>query len=104
MDFTSLDQVRTRIDELDNQLVALIAERGKCVKAAAAFKTDDAAVRAPDRVQQVVDLARHRASEQGLPEEIIERVYRAMIGAFIDYELHQHQQLTQPKSRPDAPA
>ena len=54
-EFDSIDAVRKEIDQLDHQLVALIARRGECVKAAAGFKKDSAAVRAPDRVQQVID-------------------------------------------------
>ncbi|WP_369789895.1 chorismate mutase [Rouxiella sp. WC2420] len=93
MEFSSIQDVRNQIDQLDNELVRLIAQRGKCVKAAAAFKTDHADVRAPDRVQQVLDKVCIKAADEGLPEEIIEKVYRTMIGAFIDYELEQHQKL-----------
>lgn len=92
-EFDSIDAVRKEIDQLDHQLVALIARRGECVKAAAGFKKDSAAVRAPDRVQQVIDKVRAQAKAQGLPEEIIEQVYRAMITAFINYELQQHSEL-----------
>ena len=35
--FTSLADVRLRIDAIDRQLVALIAERGACVAQAAGF-------------------------------------------------------------------
>ena len=93
MEFDSIDAVRKEIDQLDQQLVALIARRGECVKAAAGFKKDSTAVRAPDRVQQVINKVRGQAKAQGLPEEIIEQVYRAMITAFIDYELQQHSEL-----------
>ncbi|WP_182058683.1 chorismate mutase [Pantoea sp. ME81] len=93
MEFDSIDAVREEIDQVDQQLVALIARRGECVKAAAQFKQDRAAVRAPDRVQQVIDKVRVQAKAQGLSEEIIEQVYRAMITAFIDYELQQHGEL-----------
>jgi len=93
MEFDSIDAVRKEIDHLDQQLVALIARRGECVKAAAGFKKDSTAVRAPDRVQQVIDKVRSQAKAQGLPEEIIEQVYRAMITAFIDYELQQYSEL-----------
>ncbi len=93
MGFDSIDAVRKEIDQLDQHLVALIARRGECVKAAAGFKKDSTAVRAPDRVQQVIDKVRNHAKAQGLPEEIIEQVYLAMITAFIDYELQQHSEL-----------
>lgn len=97
MNFSSIEDVRNRIDEIDSQLVRIIAQRSECVKAAAAFKADHAAVRAPDRVEQVINKVRRQAIEAGLPEPIIEKTYRAMIGAFIDYELGQHNQLQKTK-------
>lgn len=97
MGFSSIEDIRNRIDEIDSELVKLIAQRSECVKAAAAFKSDHSAVRAPDRVQQVINKVRKQATEAGLPEVIIESVYRSMIGAFIDYELEQHDQLQKDK-------
>ena len=83
MTFTTIEEVRNRIDQLDRELVNIIARRAECVKAAAAFKTDHSAVRAPDRVQQVIDRVRRQAAEAGLSEVIIEKIYRTMISAFI---------------------
>lgn len=97
MDFSSIEDVRNRIDQIDIELVKMIAQRSQCVKAAAAFKSDHSAVRAPNRVQQVIDKVSQQATEIGLPTVIIEKIYRTMIGAFIDYELSQHDQLRQEK-------
>lgn len=96
--FSSIEDVRGCIDRIDSELVKLIAQRAECVKAAAAFKSDLSAVRAPERVQQVIDRVREKATEAGLPEVIIEKVYRSMIDAFIEYELEQHRQLQQHKN------
>lgn len=101
MNFSSIEDVRKRIDEIDSKLVKIIAQRSECVKAAATFKVDHSAVRAPDRVQQVIDKVRKQATEAGLPEVIIEKIYRTMIGAFIDYEPEQHDQLRKKKSELD---
>ncbi|WP_194816821.1 chorismate mutase [Nocardia sp. XZ_19_385] len=90
----SLDEVRARIDALDAQLIRLLAERQGLVRTAATFKTDEQAVRAPDRVARVVTLARERAAAAGLAPEVAEAVWRAMIGAFIDLELSEHAELT----------
>jgi isochorismate pyruvate lyase len=87
---SSLSDVRARIDELDTQLVDLIARRQALVEAAAAFKKDEQAVRAPDRVQQVVDRVRAKAGAAGLDPGVAEAVWRAMITAFIDHELAHH--------------
>lgn len=68
MTFSTLADVRSQIDSIDSELVSLIAQRAECVKAAAAFKTDHSAVRAPARVQQVIDRVRERRLPQGYPK------------------------------------
>ncbi|XVQ07011.1 chorismate mutase [Spirillospora sp. CA-255316] len=83
----SLAEVRAGIDAIDADLVRLLAERQALVRAAAAFKGDEQAVRDPARVERVVALARERAAAAGLSPLVAESVWRAMIGAFIDLEL-----------------
>ncbi|SDN33735.1 chorismate mutase [Allokutzneria albata] len=85
----SLAEVRARIDALDSELIRLLADRQALVRAAAAFKTDEQAVRAPGRVEQVVALARERADKEGLEPAVAEAVWRAMIAAFIEWEMDQ---------------
>jgi isochorismate pyruvate lyase len=89
-DPASLAEVRLLVDEIDEQLTTLLARRQQLVRKAAEFKTDEQSVRAPDRVEQVVTAARERAAGCGLSPEVAEAVWRAMIGAFIDYELTTH--------------
>ena len=86
-EFADLAGVRAAIDALDEELVALLARRERLVRAAARFKTDAAAVRAPGRVEQVVARARRLAGTSGGSPEVAERVYRAMVAAFVDLEL-----------------
>ena len=57
-DCRSLAQVRAEIDRLDEQIVRLLAERGGYVLAAARFKNSADEVRAPQRVEQVIDNVR----------------------------------------------
>lgn len=91
---TSIEEVRQQIDQIDRQVVAVLARRGNFVTQAAAFKktTDD--VRAPARVEQVITKVRGLANEAGASPDVVERVYRAMIAAFIDEELKAHSALT----------
>lgn len=86
----SIEQVREQIDALDRRIVQLLAERSGYVHQAARFKTDADAVRAPQRVEQVIAKVRALAAENGAPVEVVEQVYRAMINAFIDAELAEH--------------
>ena len=83
----TLPEIRERIDALDRRIVALLAERERWVVAAGALKSDEAAVRAPDRVEQVIAKVRELAEGEGGSPEVVERTYRALIAAFIDLEL-----------------
>ena len=87
----SLDRVRAEIDSLDDDLVALLARREQLVRRAGALKSDASAVRAPDRVEQVIAGVRRRAESHGAEPDIVERVYRTMIDCNIDLELRQLQ-------------
>ncbi|CAI8912116.1 MULTISPECIES: chorismate mutase [Pseudomonas] len=91
---TSIEEVRHHIDGIDRELVALLARRGNLVNQAAAFKKTHDDVRAPARVEQVIAKVRALAAESGASEEVVERVYRAMIAAFIDAELKAHAALS----------
>lgn len=87
----SLADVRAAIDDLDDQIVALLALREQQVRQAALYKKDAAAVRAPDRRAQVMARLRDRAREEGVDPEVVEAVYTAMIDAFIQLELREHE-------------
>ncbi|WP_448318436.1 chorismate mutase [Streptomyces sp. CO7] len=93
----SLDEIRDRIDALDAEMVRLLARREELVRAAAGFKKDEQAVRAPDRVERVVAAARAEAERAGLSPQVAEAVWRTMIAAFVDLELTAHGRL---RSRP----
>ncbi|CAA9434722.1 MAG: hypothetical protein AVDCRST_MAG35-2839, partial [uncultured Quadrisphaera sp.] len=60
------------------------------VRRAGALKGDEAAVRAPGRVEQVVARALAAAAELGADPDVVERTYRAMVAAFVDLELRAH--------------
>ncbi|WP_083521444.1 chorismate mutase [Arthrobacter luteolus] len=82
-----LDAVRTAIDEIDEEIVALIWRRERLVRLAGGLKDDDAQVLARDRVDEVITHVRQAAEAQDQDSTVVERTYRAMIDAFIEYEL-----------------
>lgn len=86
----TLADVRARIDALDDQGLALLADRQRQVELAALHKTDEAAVRAPDRRTRMMRRLRERAVIEGVDPEVVQRVWTAMIDAFIDLELRRH--------------
>ncbi|MHA7286207.1 chorismate mutase [Arthrobacter sp. MDT3-44] len=82
-----LAAVRVAINEVDEQIVSLISRRERLVRRAGALKRDDASVRAPARVEQVITNVRGYASQQGVDPTVVEETYRAMIAAFIEFEM-----------------
>jgi isochorismate pyruvate lyase len=85
-----IEAVRTEIDALDAQLVAVIAQRQRWVEVAGSLKPDRDAVRAPDRVEAVIQKVRALAETAGADQTVVEQTYRAMIAGFIDLELRVH--------------
>lgn len=86
----SLGEVRTQIDRLDKQLVALLAERQGYVEQAVRFKRDVSEVAAPDRAAKVMIQAVAEAQVVGADPMVVGKVYQAMIQAFIAYETERH--------------
>ena len=82
----SMDEVRIEIDRIDAQMVDLICERFAYVDRAWQLKDSPADATVPWRIQQVIDKVRARAETNGLPPELVEALWRQMIGWFIQYE------------------
>jgi isochorismate pyruvate lyase len=85
----SLDRVRAEIDDIDDELVAVLARRERLVRRAGNLKDDELAVRAPDRVEEVIAGVRRRAEGHGADPDIVERIYRTMIDCNIDLEMRE---------------
>jgi isochorismate pyruvate lyase len=92
-DCATLADVRREIDRRDDAIVRLLAERGRYVLAAARFKGDAAAVRAPERVAQVIARVRALAEREGGLPDVVEQGYRALIDAFTDAEQRARERL-----------
>ena len=83
----SLDEVRENIDRIDSEIIRLIAQRGKYVAQAAAFKKSETEVRDSSRVEAVVQKVRSTAEQCGADPDMVEAVYREMIARFIASEM-----------------
>ena len=70
----SMDDVRVEIDRIDY------------VDRAWQLKKSPADATVPWRIQQVIDKVRARAEKNNLPPELVEALWRQMIGWFIQYE------------------
>jgi isochorismate pyruvate lyase len=83
----SLGELRARIDALDTQIVALLAERALCVRDATRFKRDAFQVSAPARQAQVFARVRSlaEAHEEKFPglADVVEATYRTLVAGYI---------------------
>ena len=67
-------------------MIDLIAERYSLVRQAAHHKKTEADVAAPKRVEQVIQRVRAYAEDRRVPADLVEAVYRTLIGQFIALE------------------
>jgi len=102
LDFENLAEVRSAIDQIDQLIVGLLAQRGQCVKAAAGFKSQASEVPAPQRVAQVLAQVERQAQLQGADPTVVTAVYRTMIDGFIRLEQAQHAAKSQGQAQAQA--
>lgn len=90
MECKDLEEVRSNIDRIDDEIIRLIAERTGYVKQAAKFKTSADGVKAPDRVEAVIRKVREKAEKYGADADMAESLYREMIARFVDMEVSEY--------------
>ena len=86
-DCTTMIEVRAGVDQVDRELIALLARRFAYMDAAARIKPARAAVRDEERKAQVVSNAIAAAEAAGLPADVIADLWDALVEASIAYEL-----------------
>ena len=86
---TSMAEVRAGIDALDREILALIATRMRFMDAAARIKSHRDDVRDEERKAQVIANARRAAVELGVPPDLAEAVWEALVEGSIAYEFEQ---------------
>jgi isochorismate pyruvate lyase len=96
----SMAEVRAGVNALDDILVPLLVERSGYMTQAARVKNDKGLVRDEARIQAIVDRVRPMAEAQGGNPDLMERLYRAMMECYIDYE---HQELARLRAAGLAP-
>jgi isochorismate pyruvate lyase len=71
-DKEQLAAVRIAVDEVDDQIVTLIARRERLIRIAGTLKGDDAEVRAPGRVERIIEHVRSAAEKKDIDPDIVE--------------------------------
>src|SRR6476469_9344456 len=84
---SSMAEVRTGVDALDRELVALLARRFAYMDAAARIKPARDHVRDEARKAAVIANARAEAERLGLPGDVIADLWDRLVEASIAYEL-----------------
>lgn len=93
---TTLPELRARIDELDRQLVRVVAERlAVCREVARVKEGTHTAVIQPDRVREVITSRRQWAIDDGVDPDFMEEMVRVLLA-----ETHR---IEVAGARPDAP-
>ena len=83
----SLQEVRDEIDTLDDKIVELIAQRNQYIRQAASFKESIDEVKAPQRIEAVLQKVRHKALALNLSPNLISKLYEIMIDDMVEAEI-----------------
>jgi isochorismate pyruvate lyase len=87
---TNLTELRECVDKIDEQIIDLIAQRNSYIKQAATFKNSVDEVKSQDRIDQVIDNARHQALLKGLSPNLIAKIYKTMIDEMVELEIAEY--------------
>ena len=86
-DCKSMEELRHQIDKLDIKIVELLATRSKFIDRATDLKSiNGMPARIPDRIESVVSNAREAAQELDLDSDLVEKIWRILIGWSIQRE------------------
>ena len=86
-DCTTMAEVRAGVDQVDRELVALLARRFAYMDAAARIKPTRDAVRDEARKAQVIANVRTHARAAGLPEDALAALWDQLVETSIAYEM-----------------
>jgi isochorismate pyruvate lyase len=92
---STMAQVRQCIDDLDMQIVALLAQRTSFMTQAARIKEHQYQVRDNARVDYIVQRVGQAMQAQGFPPQIAQATYQALIEQSIAFEEQEFSRLRQ---------
>lgn len=92
-DCHTMTDVRAGVDALDQQIVALLADRFAYMRAAARIKPERGHVRDEGRKAQVIANACAEAERLGIPADAISAIWDMLVEASITYEMAEFDRL-----------
>lgn len=78
----NLEEIRSEIDRIDTEIVALIAKRSQFVNQVVKFKKK-ADPNVPSRNEEILQRVTALSKKHGLDPTISDRIYRTMIAEFV---------------------
>ena len=88
----NIHEIRAAIDEIDQKIISLIANRAEYVQAVVKFKSDASSVKAPDRVKAMLQKRGEWAETKNLNPKVIQKLFSDLVAYFINEEMAQFQQ------------
>jgi isochorismate pyruvate lyase len=82
-DCVTIDETREEIDTIDKEVIRLLGKRLLYIRDIVRFKKNEEDVIARKRYEQVLEMRRKWAIEQGIDPGIIENIYRTLMQYFI---------------------
>nr|NUR36983.1 chorismate mutase [Sphingomonas sp.] len=92
-DCETMEEVRAGVDDVDRNIVALIARRFAFMDAAARIKPDREAVRDERRKAEVIAKVEAAAAECGVDQKLMRRLYEELVESSIAYEFEEFDRL-----------
>jgi chorismate mutase len=93
----TLSELRASIDDIDHQLVKLLAQRAALVHDIGEIKNSEEEIIDPERQHHVISTRRAWARQIGLDADLVESVYRLLLDYFVTQE---REQLAKRQSKP----
>ncbi|KAJ6185699.1 hypothetical protein N7519_007000 [Penicillium mononematosum] len=82
----SLDEIRTALDDIDDQILDLLNRRAAYVREATRFKSSRASVNVPSRNEAVLKQAEQQAVHIGVPVTIARAAIGAILNSSVPFE------------------
>jgi isochorismate pyruvate lyase len=84
---TNIEEIRNGIDDIDKQIIELLGKRLQYVTEIVRFKKDEEDVIAKQRYSEVLLARRELAVKASLDPDVIENMYKHLIGYFIEVQM-----------------
>ncbi|QSZ40821.1 chorismate mutase [Sulfurimonas aquatica] len=83
----TLEEVRSEIDKIDDQLVETISDRSHLIRQAASFKNSVDEVKAQDRIDFIIQRVRHKGIQLGINPNMLAEIFTIMIDEMVEMEI-----------------